>query len=94
MEENFEEVFEGIKKFLVEKNRRYGNSALEPLGVFTNHIDENDKALSGILVRLDDKLKRIKNAEDLRKNDVIDTIGYLIILCRHKNWTSFEEFID
>ena len=29
-----EKVLNSIKKVLIEKNKRYGNAALEPLGVF------------------------------------------------------------
>ena len=93
--ENFEEVFEGLRYFLQEKNKKYGNSALEPLGIFSKHIGkENSMAVNGILARLDDKLKRIKNADELRKNDVADIIGYLIILCRGKGWKDFTDLLD
>jgi hypothetical protein len=62
---------------LMEKNRKYGNSALEPLGVFSQL-----SAKEGLLVRIDDKLKRIKNGS-LQKDDedvVNDLIGYLVLL--------------
>ena len=78
---------------LVTKNQRYGNSALEPLRVFSNA----DPA-AGILVRLDDKLSRIKNAsskgESLRKNDIADLIGYLVLYCVKQGWTDFDDLID
>lgn len=61
--------------FLIEKNRKYGNSVLQPINIF-NH----EKINNGINYRLDDKLNRILNADTLRQNDVIDIIGYLIIL--------------
>jgi hypothetical protein len=72
-----EEVLEQIQKMLVDKNRKYGNSALEPLGVFSQL-----SAKQGLLIRIDDKLKRIKNGS-LEKDDedvVNDLIGYLILL--------------
>jgi hypothetical protein len=75
--------------FLVEKNRRYGSSATEPMRVFSKA-----KASDGILVRLDDKLSRIKNSDKLRKNDVSDLIGYLMLLCVANDWTSFDELLD
>jgi hypothetical protein len=62
---------------LIEKNRKYGNSALEPLGVFSQL-----SAKEGLLIRIDDKLKRIKNGS-LEKDDedvVNDLIGYLVLL--------------
>jgi hypothetical protein len=72
-----EEVLDSIEKMLIEKNRKYGNSALEPLGVFSQL-----SAKQGLLIRIDDKLKRIKNGS-LEKDDedvVNDLIGYLVLL--------------
>ena len=80
---------DSLKGFLLEKNRRYGNSALSPLGVF-NKKD----ATEGILIRLDDKLMRIKNSDVLRKNDIADVMGYLTLLCVEKGWTNFDDLID
>ena len=70
-------VLEEIRDLLIAKNQKYGNSALEPLGVFSK-LDSKE----GLLVRIDDKLKRIKNGS-LEKDDedvVKDLIGYLILL--------------
>jgi len=94
--DKIEKATDSIKKVLSEKNRRYGNSALNPINVFSSlNADE------GIKQRLDDKLKRIKThtekqgmSEPLRKNDVFDLIGYLILYCVNNNWTDFEEFLD
>ena len=71
------QVLDSIEKMLIEKNRKYGNSALEPLGVFSQL-----SAKEGLLVRIDDKLKRIKNGS-LEKDDedvINDLIGYLVLL--------------
>jgi len=69
-----------IKELLISKNQKYGNSALEPLGVFSKL-----SAQEGLLVRIDDKLKRIKNGSlDRDDEDVInDLIGYLVLLKIH-----------
>jgi len=66
-----------IKDLLIAKNQKYGNSALEPLGVFSK-LDSKE----GLLIRIDDKLKRIKNGSLERDDeDVInDLIGYLVLL--------------
>ena len=71
-----------IKDLLIEKNLKYGNSALEPLGVFSQL-----SAKEGLLVRIDDKLKRIKNGTlDRDDEDVInDLIGYLVLVKIHAN---------
>jgi hypothetical protein len=89
------DVFDSMGRLVIEKNIRYGNAALEPLGVFSKHIKvENTEALNGILVRLDDKLKRVKYGEEIRKNDVSDLMGYLALLCIEKGWTNFDDLID
>ena len=74
------EVLEKIKDLLISKNKKYGNSALEPLGVFSQL-----SAKDGLLVRIDDKLKRIKNGSlDHDDEDVVnDLIGYLVLLKIH-----------
>ena len=88
-------TLDSMKDLLVYKNTKYGNSALEPMDVFTRHVcGQNTVGLNSILVRLDDKLKRIQNAEKLRKNDVSDLIGYLTLLCVDQDWTDFSEFKD
>ena len=90
MNKEIENVTKEINKLLQEKNKRYGNSALNPLGIF----NKND-ATSGIQIRLDDKLMRIKNnSGDLRKNDIADIMGYLVLLCVSKGWLDFTELID
>jgi hypothetical protein len=76
------QVVQNIKELLLEKNEKYGNSALEPLGVFSQL-----SAKEGLLVRIDDKLKRIKNGS-LEKDDedvINDLIGYLVLLKIHTN---------
>tara|TARA_E500000305_G_C3921900_1_gene188522 strand:- start:157 stop:531 length:375 start_codon:yes stop_codon:yes gene_type:complete len=66
-----------LEDLLVRKNDAYGDSALEPLGVFSSA-----NASSGIKIRLDDKLKRIANAGLVEKTQdtLIDIAGYIILL--------------
>ena len=80
-------VLYDIEKMLISKNEKYGNSALKPLGVFSQL-----SAKMGLLVRIDDKLKRIKNGSlDRDDEDVInDLIGYLVLLKIHANTGSNE----
>lgn len=82
-------VCDGMKDLLLEKNRRYGDSALHPLQVFSR-LNPSE----GICIRLDDKLSRVKNADKLRKNDVSDILGYLVLLCISQGWTDFTDLID
>ena len=87
--QNIELVLESLKEFLLEKNKRYGNSALNPVKVFS-------KADSGasILIRIDDKISRIKNSSEIRKNDITDLMGYLVLLSVSNGWFDFNELID
>ena len=64
-----------IKELLLEKNRKYGDSALHPARIFSKA-----NATEQILVRMDDKLNRIKNRQDDEDEDVIkDLAGYLVL---------------
>jgi hypothetical protein len=65
---------------LLEKNRKYGNSALEPVRVFSK-APANEQ----IKVRLDDKISRLQSGQVDEDEDVIlDLIGYLTLLLVHK----------
>ena len=66
-----------LEELLLSKNSKYGNSALEPLNVFSEA-----NAVAGIKMRIDDKLKRIKNAGlvDATEDTLQDLAGYLILL--------------
>ena len=66
-----------LQDLLLQKNAKYGNSALEPLNVFSK-----SNAVAGIKMRIDDKLKRIKNAGlvDATEDTLQDLAGYLILL--------------
>jgi hypothetical protein len=80
-----------IRELLISKNLKYGNSALEPLGVFSQL-----SAKDGLLVRIDDKLKRIKNGS-LQKDDedvINDLIGYLVLLKIETNRAKLERKKD
>lgn len=82
-------LFSNFKDFLQEKNKRYGDSVINPVKVFSK-VEPENKAC----IRLDEKLQRIINSDELRKNDVADTFGYLALLMIDKGWLTFEEMID
>jgi len=75
--EEVSKVLDQIKEMLIAKNLKYGNSALEPLGVFSQLSPRE-----GLLIRIDDKLKRIKNGSLANDDEdvVNDLIGYLVLL--------------
>ena len=66
-----------LEELLLMKNSKYGNSALDPLNIFSEA-----NAVAGIKMRIDDKLKRIKNAGlvDATEDTLQDLAGYLILL--------------
>lgn len=69
-------VLDGVGQMLNEKNERYGNSALEPVRVFSK-ADTREQ----IFVRMDDKLSRIRAQHpDDREDAVMDLLGYLVLL--------------
>ena len=71
-------ICDQIKELLLEKNAKYGDSALNPARVFSKA-----NAVEQILVRIDDKLNRVKQGAGLLANDedvVMDLIGYLVLL--------------
>ena len=70
------EVCNEILELLIEKNRKYGDSALKPVRIFSS-----SDAKEQIRVRIDDKLLRIVSKQLDDDEDVInDLIGYLILL--------------
>lgn len=82
----FDEIYASLLHMQKIKDARYGNSALKPLDIFAKHHNYGS--------RLDEKLARVKNSDELRKNDVADIIGGLILICKDKGWTNFDDLID
>ena len=77
-QEEISAVCNDIKELLLYKNKQYGDSALNPSRIFSKA-----SAVEQLLVRIDDKLNRIKKGAGLvgEDEDVIqDLIGYLILL--------------
>lgn len=70
-----EKIANDVCTMLIEKNESYGNSALDPVRVFSKA-----DGLEQIKVRIDDKLSRMKRGKDIREDDVKDLIGYLFLL--------------
>lgn len=67
---------DALKAMLLEKNRKYGNSALNPCRIFSKA-----SAVEQIKVRIDDKLSRIRNrAGDEDEDTLMDLAGYLVLL--------------
>ena len=70
-------VCDEVKELLLEKNAKYGDSALNPVRILSNSPPTEQ-----ILVRIDDKLNRIKQGGILQDDEdvVLDLIGYFVLL--------------
>lgn len=71
-------ICDGVKDLLLEKNRKYGDSALNPARIFSK-----SDAVEQLLVRIDDKLNRIQKGAGLLATDedvLMDLMGYLVLL--------------
>lgn len=71
------EVVSQLQELLITKNKAYGNSALEPINIFSKN-----NAVDSLCARIDDKLSRIKNKglSDETEDTLFDLAGYLILL--------------
>jgi hypothetical protein len=77
-QDKIKEVIGEVLDVLIRKNKQYGNSALEPMGIFAKGSAEEL-----IRVRIDDKLNRLLQGDDSIESDedvVLDLIGYLVLL--------------
>ena len=76
-QQKIHEIMGAMKDLLLYKNQMYGDSALNPEKIFYK-----GDSTSSILVRLNDKIGRVKaNPDDKpRVNDVCDIIGYCTLL--------------
>lgn len=88
-QEGIAHICNALKRVLLEKNKKYGDSALKPARIFSR-ADEVEQ----LKVRLDDKISRIRNGSELRKNDLLDFLGYCVLLCHANGWHNFDEMID
>ena len=70
-------ILDSIYKMLEEKNKAYGDSALNPIRLFSRA-----DAVESLCVRIDDKINRIKSSGVTRdtEDSVQDLIGYLVLL--------------
>ena len=71
-------ICDRVKNLLLEKNMKYGDSALNPIRIMSQA-----SSIEQILVRIDDKLNRLKQGNNLLFEDedvIMDLIGYYILL--------------
>lgn len=87
---DFKKITDSLASLLEHKNTNYGGAYKELDTVFGEGISPEIH----LYTRLNEKLNRIKNSKELRKNDLSDLIGYCILLCKEKGWDNFDEFKD
>lgn len=81
------DVMSDIAAMLIEKNRAYGDSALDPVRVFSKQDN-----IEQLYVRIDDKLSRIKRGYEYPGDDTIfDLVGYLVLLLIAKERNGAQE---
>jgi hypothetical protein len=72
------EVCDEFRDFLIAKNEQYGDSAIDPVRIFSQADPEEQ-----LKVRMDDKLSRLMRGDDRLEPDddiVKDLLGYWILL--------------
>jgi hypothetical protein len=75
-EKSISKICSEIEQMLIDKNRAYGDSALDPVRIFSKN-----SATEQLYVRIDDKLSRISRGHEYPGDDTInDLIGYLVLL--------------
>ena len=86
-EEDITRIARSVEEMLIAKNRAYGDSALDPVRVFSKH-----DAIEQIYVRIDDKLSRVKRGHEYPGDDTIfDLVGYLVLLMIAKERETSEQ---
>jgi len=63
-----------IKELLLKKNKAYGDSALNPVRVFSKA-----DPIEGINIRMDDKLSRIARGSEEGEDVLLDLVGYMVL---------------
>lgn len=72
--ETLHEEIQDLQLFLIEKNKKYGNSALQPVRRFAK-----SDAVEQLRVRIDDKLSRLIRGNGDDEDTKLDLLGYLIL---------------
>lgn len=74
-EVELDKVLQELKEVLVQKNKAYGDAALNPVRIFSKA-----DAVEQIKVRLDDKISRLARGKEAGEDVYLDLMGYLILL--------------
>ncbi|MGL4397626.1 MAG: hypothetical protein ACRCS9_13885 [Hyphomicrobium sp.] len=63
-----------LGNMLIQKNAAYGNSALDPVRIFSRA-----DTVEQLKVRIDDKIARMMRGHDAGEDTVLDLMGYLVL---------------
>ncbi len=73
-ESRVDAVLDRVKRMLVAKNEAYGDSALNPVRIFSKS-DPREQ----LRVRMDDKLSRLARGNEAGEDVIDDLLGYLVL---------------
>jgi hypothetical protein len=74
-ERDVQEVLADVGDLLIKKNAQYGDSALDPMRIFSRA-----STVEQLKVRLDDKLSRLARGVGEDEDVERDLMGYLVLL--------------
>jgi hypothetical protein len=83
-QKEIEVICDELKAMLIDKNNSYGNSALDPVRIFSKSDN-----IEQLRVRIDDKISRFARGNEFPgDNDIDDLLGYLVLLkvAHRNNW--------
>ena len=70
-----DKVLGELKNLLLEKNKNYGDAALNPVRIFSKASPTEQ-----IKIRIDDKISRLARGKEAGEDVYQDLMGYLVLL--------------
>ena len=93
VDEDVDTLINNFGSYFKIKNKQYGSSSLEPVKVFGNGTSHT---LMGS--RIDMILSRIAISQqrdgDIKKKDVVNLVGNLVLLMLYKGWITFDDLLE
>jgi hypothetical protein len=93
VDEDVDTLMNNFKNYFDAKNKQYGSSSLELVKVFGNGT-----AYTILGSRIDAILSRIAISQqrdgDIKKKDVVNLVGNLVLLMLYKGWITFDDLLE
>lgn len=93
VDEDVDTLMSNFRSYFKAKNKQYGSSSLNPIKVFGNGTAHT---LMGS--RIDMILSRIAISQerdgDIKKKDVVNLVGNLVLLMLYKEWIEFDDLME